>query len=566
MRVLRRSAPLLLLLAAACVSQPDLDGRVCSADATCPEPYACAEDGRCHLPCDDDLGCDEGALCMGGYCLVPSAPCSTQSDCGLGEACVAGTCTGATPPECASAADCVTPGPCQVGEGASCVDGQCAYPARACETPPASECVGADDLFRTFASVGRCDATTGACSYAPTELPCPSCNATCLTPCEGVTCPDQAGGCQTGGRCEPGAPGEVPTCAYADAPDGTACTLGSGATGRCASGRCAACTVDADCDDGNACTLNRCDAGTGECSSQPIVGACDDGNACTTGDTCVSGMCRGQSATTCTSPPGECFAAAGQCDPASGQCTYPFANQGTACGDDGVACTADVCDGSGSCTHPAAPVGTRCDDGDLCTYTDVCDAQGRCGGTPLVCSGGSGVCGPTRVCDGTPRCAESFPGGNVTCDDGQLCTYDDSCNGAGGCQGTGYSCGDGDICTSDACDGAGGCTYTPVAPGGLAPTGGATVTRQDVLLVWSPCGSASEYEVQIQYQAPDNSWRFYFTYNETVPNKTFFPCSSQAPAAPCNANFRFRVRARTAGAWGPYSAWATFFWANCRAC
>ena len=176
------------------------------------------------------------------------------------------------------------------------------------------------------------------------------------------------------------------------------------------------------------------------------------------------------------------------------------------------------------------------------------------------------MCGASRVCDGSPRCAESFPGGGTSCDDGQACTHSDRCNGAGGCQGTGYSCNDGDVCTQDSCDGNGGCTHTPTAPNGLAPTGGASVGRQDVTLVWSPCATATEYEVQIQYQAADTTWRAYFTYNETANNKTFYPCSSQSPAAPCNSNFRFRVRARTGGSFGPYSGWATFFWANCRAC
>jgi TolB protein len=81
----------------------------------------------------------------------------------------------------------------------------------------------------------------------------------------------------------------------------------------------AACGKDADCDDDNPCTKDKCDQNTGHCEfkphdlgnhyGQPI--ACDDGNACTSDDTCHAGVCAGvnvpdgtacEDTTTCSGP------------------------------------------------------------------------------------------------------------------------------------------------------------------------------------------------------------------------------------------------------------------------
>lgn len=556
-----------LLVAGGCVTEPEIEGRACASTSPCPEPLVCAADGTCHTPCGGDEDCQGETRCMDGLCLpvVGNQTCAGDGDCGAGEVCRGGICEPEAALECQVDADCSSPGVCQAAAGARCEAGRCLYAALECDAPPPPECVDGDAVFRTYGS-GGCQASTGTCAYAATDTPCPSCQATCLTPCEGVTCPDAAGGCRIDGRCEPGAPGAPARCVYVDATDGAPCRRDDGGDGACRAGRCVACAGPADCDDANTCTEDQCDPSTGACRHAPRAGACDDGNACTSGDTCTNGLCRGTSQVTCDSPPGPCYEATGTCDGATGACTYAPSALGTPCADDGLACTSDQCDGNGACTHPAAPVGTRCDDGLLCTYADQCDAAGRCAGTTIVCDDVPGVCGAARSCNGTAQCAETYPGAGASCDDNNACTHTDRCNGAGGCQGTSYSCNDGDLCTQDVCDGLGGCANTRGPPTGLAPTGGANVARQDVTLVWSPCTTATEYEVVIQYQAADGTWRGYFTYSETQNTKTFWPCSSTSPGAPCNSDFRFRVRARTAGAWGPYSPWATFFWANCRAC
>ncbi len=95
------------------------------------------------------------------------------------------------------------------------------------------------------------------------------------------------------------------------------------------------------------------DAPPGRCSTHA---ACADGNPCT----------------------------ADLCDVDSGTCSNPIVADGTACPDDGRACTPDVC-AAGVCTHPEEPpyccrFGWQCDDGDPCT-DDAC-VEEQCRRTP----------------------------------------------------------------------------------------------------------------------------------------------------------------------------------------
>jgi len=177
------------------------------------------------------------------------------------------------------------------------------------------------------------------------------------------------------------------------------------------------CEFDTDCDDGNVCTDDSCDIGTGSCVNDPVADgtSCDDGDACSTIDECSSGSCVG-------SAPIDC--------------------------DDGIACTDDSCDpGTGSCVNDPVAEGTSCDDGDLCTTNDQC-SSGVCGGTSPDCDDGN-VC-TTDSCDPGTGCvnvANSEP-----CNDGIACTTGDVCS-SGACNGTEDNslCSDGNDCTDDVC-------------------------------------------------------------------------------------------------------------------
>ena len=185
-----------------------------------------------------------------------------------------------------------------------------------------------------------------------------------------------------------------------------------------------------DCDDGNPCTADFCDAANG-CGHATVADgiACNDGDACTTGELCLAGRCAG---TPVVCAAAQCHAA-GICDPATGACT------------------------------PSAPSadGAPCDDGAICTTGDQCTG-GACTGTPLVCPD-AGPCNP-GACDQVTGACTTFPLVNGSpCNDDNACTAHDECN-AGVCVGAIAAAPSetaAELCrTAPACDPATGITST----------------------------------------------------------------------------------------------------------
>jgi len=179
---------------------------------------------------------------------------------------------------------------------------------------------------------------------------------------------------------------------------------------------------DPSCDDGNPCTDDTCDVGTGNCINLPNTAACTDGTFCNGAEHCLDGVC-------VAGPPpcndgGEC---ARHCDEAAASCLAPSS---TPCSADGNPCTDDTCDGAGTCLHldNSAP----CDDGDLCNGSDTC-AGGACSlhaGDP---------CGVGERCDPESELCvvlECVTDNDPACNDDNECT-DDSCDViAGACMHT----------------------------------------------------------------------------------------------------------------------------------
>jgi hypothetical protein len=99
-----------------------------------------------------------------------------------------------------------------------------------------------------------------------------------------------------------------------------------------------------------------------------------------------------------------------------------------------------------------------CDDGDVCNGDETCDpAMGCMAGTALDCDNGD-ACDGTETCDPIAGCV---PGTALNCDDGNVCNGDETCDPAMGCMGgTPITCDDGVACTIDGCDPATGCTAT----------------------------------------------------------------------------------------------------------
>ncbi|MES1240441.1 MAG: hypothetical protein ABUT39_02375 [Acidobacteriota bacterium] len=88
----------------------------------------------------------------------------------------------------------------------------------------------------------------------------------------------------------------------------------------------------------------------------------------------------------------------------------------------------------------------------------VCPADAlKTAGT--VCRSASGTCDVAESCTGSSAACPTnlFKASGITCDDGQLCTYNDVCNGAGSCGGTTITCGGGNACSTTVCNGTNAC-------------------------------------------------------------------------------------------------------------
>ncbi|MFA5763115.1 MAG: hypothetical protein WC931_06035, partial [Bacilli bacterium] len=247
------------------------------------------------------------------------------------------------------------------------------------------------------------------------------------------------------------------------------------------------------CDDEGDCGGDPCV--DGYCCDGPCAGTCEACDVAGSEGTCTAYAAGGD-------PDEECAAAEptscgldGTCDGASA-CAY-FGGE-TACDDEQVCTEDDACDGAGGCAGVAS---TACDPGpgDECCagacsdilgcYTEVEGCEEACTGASLTVGQTCVGCGPANaegVCTGGTtvqctsashtQCAEQACGGvayyctndggtwawrtAIACDDGNACTYDDSCFG-GDCLATTYGC-TSDACMDRECDGEGACDETPI--------------------------------------------------------------------------------------------------------
>ncbi len=135
------------------------------------------------------------------------------------------------------------------------------------------------------------------------------------------------------------------------------CNTGCGDTGDCCSDFKLVCTCKAnkDCDDNNACTVDTCKLPDGVCKQIPFQNCCASDAECKGGTKCKLAKCL-----------------QGTCSLVDKDC------------DDGIACTADLCDDkSGDCSHKLPP--TKCLIDGFCAHS----------GDQKPGSGGCEVCQPT---------------------------------------------------------------------------------------------------------------------------------------------------------------------------
>ncbi len=355
------------------------------------------------------------------------------------------------------------------------------------DTEPAGDAADGTDGSLECSSDGDCDDGnacngTETCSGGSCQPGTPPGDG---TPCE----TDGADGECVDDLCVPLTCGDGSLDAGEECDDGNE-TAGDGCEDTCRT----SCHEDGECDDGNVCTDDSCEeGGTGMlCASVNNDAPCDDDNECTEPDTCADGACQpGDNICGCGSdedcaeyedgdlcngtlicdggdcvvdedtviecPPTSTVCNVYACVPGSGLCVPERAASGTACEDDGLLCTSDVCDGIGTCTHHAMD----CSDSNVCT-TDTCDPSTGCVHTPV-----EGCCNTDPECDDSNACTvDACNTGHVCthtptdCGDGNACTYD-RCDSTTGCYTVPVECGDDNVCTVDTCDTTTGCVHTP---------------------------------------------------------------------------------------------------------
>jgi hypothetical protein len=310
--------------------RPAVDGAICGALPACGTDPAGCYDGD---PCTVDA-------CSNGVCThvaaADGATCSDGDACNGAETCQAGACRAGTPLICADTNAC-TSHACDattgcittnLPDGASCAD--------------ATVCDGAETC-----QGGRCmegaplDCDDGNACTADSCSPATGCGHTVVS--NGASCGD-GDACNGAETCQAGAcvAGTPLSCADADACTVDACNPLTGCTHQAVA-----------CDDGNPCTVDACD-GAGGCTHVAAAdgASCADADVCNGAETCQAGVCMSAARLVCDDG-NPCTV--DRCDAALG-CAHESAPAATECSD-GLACNGvEHCDGAGACVAGAACV------------------------------------------------------------------------------------------------------------------------------------------------------------------------------------------------------------------
>ena len=427
--------------------------------------------------CEDENPCTDNVCTENGGCeYYPNKEdCDDGNPCTVADSCEASECVGVyVPCDCMEDADC-----------AQLEDGDVCNGTLVCDTSEIPhQCVVAEEtLVECPGPSGLdgaclqavCDAQTGECGFEPSGngMPCTDEDACSIGDVctDGVCLPGQPANCNDGNACTADACEAEQGCTHGakEGPceDGDSCTVGDFClAGECQSGE----TMG--CDDNNLCTDDSCQPGVG-CVFEANAAQCSDGNECTTGDQCVDGACAFTGAMDCDD---ENPCTTESCEPALG-CKYSMLD--TPC-DDGDDCTiGDTCQSgqckpgvlmncndSNPCTDDSCQEGVGCShvaNSDPCSDNNECTSSDHCLDGDCVFDGTSD-CNDGNACtaDGCdPNVGCTYEMTEAPCDDDDICTLGDHCH-LGDCISAGsLSCNDSNDCTDDSCEPDTGCVFTP---------------------------------------------------------------------------------------------------------
>ncbi len=470
--------------------------------------------------------------------------------------------------DCSGTADDIVGVPCDIENGFGTCQGVTACDASGAEicqgtAPMAEVCNGLDDNCSGAPDEGTCDD-----GLACTDNVCGGESRQCANPV-------RDGFCLIGGQCwaENAANPEFPCQRCVSAVSKTSWTGDEGEG--------ASCFIDGECWPSGAGKPNepclRCRPNLSTTTWQPADPnaniACNDGLACTKNDRCNGAQCSGE-AYTCD----DGLSCTDNVCVGDGTCNYVTRNgtcliNGT-CYNDGAResnATCSVCDADTIQTRwTRAPAGTTCDDGNICTSNDACSGDSfTCAGTPFSCDDRlactADACLANGTCSNTLQagfcliegqcyangaanpenpclvCNAAVPGGwslapaGTSCDDGELCTSNDTCT-FGACVGTAYSC-DGIGC----CVGDGTCT-NEAPPGAVEDCSDTLDNDCDGLTdegSLEQCGDATDNDCDGQTDESGSTWgeRFFARTHRVTLN----PVSIQVAVYTSNGDGTFQT-------------------------
>ncbi|GEM_PF-2063713 len=354
----------------------------CDSDVKCKATkQVCAKSEGVCVDCISDADCGDKKRCVAHGCL-PKVACQSSKQCAKVCDTKAGVCV-----DCTSHADCGGGKMCD-GQTGTCVAALCKASACgkgehfACKPDGSGYNKAVPCVDNKLCTDDSCNSKSG-CVYAPNTAGCDD-NDKCTTSdkCSGGSCkPGGKLNCDDNNTCTSDSCSPASGCKHANLTsacnDGDKCTLED----TCSGGKCVGGAAK-ECGDGNVCTDDQCDKNSGACKYPHNTAACDDGDGCTSGDKCSAGACKSGGAKDCDDG-NKCTT--DTCDAKTGKCESK--TKPDTC-DDGNPCTTDGCQPKIGCAHPNAPDGTGCGAGTC--GGGLCIAAAPALGTGFTCAIKSG--------------------------------------------------------------------------------------------------------------------------------------------------------------------------------